>query len=116
MRGAQAGAQVRRGESREEIVARVLREQQALHPVPVYDTRSRSRLKRYLYAIWPIGIATGLLLMWAVGWSLIEGLGFGVAFAVALWYLGFVMVTERDDGRIARSVARLRDGHPPADG
>lgn len=94
-------------ETREELVARVLREQAALHPAPVYDATAKRRVRRFLYASWPVGIAVGLAVMWVVGWTLIEGLGFGVAFAIALWYLGLVLLTERDDGRIQRRVRQL---------
>ncbi|WP_217913860.1 hypothetical protein [Miltoncostaea marina] len=101
-----AGHPARR-ETREEIVARVVREQEALHPVAAYDEAARRRVRRYLYAIWPAGIVVGLVAMWAVGWSWIEGFGFGVAFAVALWYMGIVVLTERDDGRVHRQVRDL---------
>jgi hypothetical protein len=104
------GREARRGprrETREELVERVLREQAALHPAPVYDAASKRRVRRYLYASWPIGILVGLAVMWAAGWTAIEGLGFGVAFAIALWYLGLVLLTERDDGRIQRRVRQL---------
>lgn len=102
-----AGA--RRGETREEIVARVVREQLALNPTPAYDSRAKRRLRRYLYVIWPVGILVGLIAMWALGWSWTEGIGFGVAFGVALWYLGLLFVTERDDGRIQRQVRQVRE-------
>lgn len=98
-----------RRETREEIVARVSREQAALHPTPVYGSEARRRVRRYLYAIWPVGIAVGALMMPLMGWTWFEGLGFGVAFAVMLWYLGIVMLTERDDGRIQRGVRQLRE-------
>ena len=94
-------------ETREELVARVLREQAALHPAPVYNAASKRRVWRFLWASWPIGLAIGLGLMWAVGWRMIEGIGFGVALAIALWYLGLVLLTERDDGRIQRRVREL---------
>lgn len=94
-------------ETREEIVARVIREQAALHPAPVYSEAKR-RVRLSLYAAWPVGIVVGLAVMWVVGWRMIEGIGFGVAFAIALWYLGLVLLTERDDGRIQRRVRELR--------
>ena len=95
-------------ETREEIVERVIREQAALHPAPLYSEAAKRRVRRSLYAAWPVGILVGLAVMWAVGWRLIEGVGFGVAFAIALWYLGLVLLTERDDGRIQRRVREIR--------
>ncbi len=104
------GPRSRRGESREEIVARVVREQQALNPAPVYSARSRRRLRRYLVAIPPLGMALGWLGGMAFGWSLLERLGAGVGLILALAYFGYVLVTERDDGRIQGEVRRLIAG------
>jgi hypothetical protein len=97
-----------RRETREEIIARVTREQADLHPVPVYGSEAKRRVRRYLYAIWPVGVLVGALLMPVMGWTWYEGVGFGIALAVMFWYLGIVMLTERDDGRIQRGVSRLR--------
>jgi hypothetical protein len=97
-------------ETREELIARIEREQAALHPAPVYSEAAKRRVRRSLYAAWPVGLAVGIALMWAVGWRWIEGIGFGVALAVALWYIGLVLLTERDDGRIQRRVRELRTG------
>ena len=106
----------RRGESREEIVERVLREQRALNPAPVYDAQSRRRLRRYLAAISPLGLALGWLGGMTFGWSPLERLGAGVALILALAYFGYVFVTERDDGRIQREVRRLvADARGPDD-
>ncbi|WP_217913290.1 hypothetical protein [Miltoncostaea marina] len=107
----------RRAESREEIVARVTREQQALHPAPVYGERSRRRLKRFLVAIFPVGLVAGWLCGVAFGWNPAEWIGFAVGLWLALAYLGYVIVTERDDGRVHDEVRRLmrreRGGPPP---
>jgi hypothetical protein len=100
----------RRGESREELVARVVAEQQALHPTPVYSARSKRLLRAYLVAIWPIGIGLGWVAGLGFGWSLMEWLGFGVGLVLALAYIGYVLLAERDDGRIQREVRRLREG------
>ena len=48
-----------RPESREEIVARVSREQEFLHPTPVYPRRSRARLRAYLIVIVPSASPSG---------------------------------------------------------
>jgi hypothetical protein len=95
-------------ETREELVARILEEQAALHPAPVYSEAAKRRVRASLYAAWPVGLIIGIALMWAVGWRWIEGIGFGVALAVALWYIGLVLLTERDDGRIQRRVREIR--------
>jgi len=85
-----------------------LEEQAALHPAPVYSEAAKRRVRASLYAAWPVGLVIGIALMWAVGWRWIEGIGFGVALAVALWYIGLVLLTERDDGRIQRRVREIR--------
>jgi hypothetical protein len=93
--------------SREAIVERVTREQEALHPSPVYSARSRRRLRNYLIAIGPVGMVLGWLSGWAVGWDTLERLGFGVGLVLTLGYVGFVLLAERDDGRIQDDVRRL---------
>jgi hypothetical protein len=98
---------VRRRESREEIVARVQREQEALHPAPVYNQRARRRLRTYLIIIWPLGMLMGLVTMWALGWHWIEGIGLGASLGLVLGYVGFVLLAERDDGRIQKGVRGL---------
>ena len=101
------GSAVRQVESREEIVARVLREQGALNPAPTYSAQSRRRLRRYLVAIAPLGLALGWVGGMVFGWNLLEWLGAGVGLILALAYFGYVFVTERDDGRIQGAVRRL---------
>lgn len=93
--------------SREAIVARVVREQEALHPSPVYGARARRRLRNYLLAIFPLGMLLGWGSGWLIGWGTLERLGFGVGLVLALGYVGFVLLAERDDGRIQTSVRRL---------
>lgn len=101
-------------ESREQIVARVAREQRLLNPAPHYSARSMRRLRRYLVAIVPLGMALGWLGGLAFGWSALEWLGAGVGLVVGLAYFGYVLVTERDDGRIQAEVRRLVGERPPA--
>jgi hypothetical protein len=99
--------------SREAIVARVTREQEALHPSPVYTARSRRRLRNYLIAIGPVGMVLGWVSGWLFGWDVLERLGFGVGLVLALGYIGFVLLAERDDGRIQSDVRRLVGERPP---
>lgn len=106
----------RRGESRDEIIARVMREQERIDPAPVYGRRARRRLRIYLVAIFPAGLALGWVAGVVVGWSAIERLGFGVGLILTLAYLGYVLLAERDDGRIHRNVRRLMaDAAPEGD-
>lgn len=97
--------------TREEIVARITREQEELHPAPVYAHRARRQLRWYLVLIWPLGVVLGLMTARLVGWSVVEGAGLGVSLGLCFFYIGFVLLTERDDGRIDREVRRLR---PPS--
>lgn len=97
----------RRAETRDEIVRRVVREQEDLHPSPVYGARSMRRLRVYLVAIFPIGLALGWLSGVVFGWSVGEWGGFVVGLWLALGYIGYVLLAERDDGRIHRDMREL---------
>lgn len=97
----------RRQESREELIARIAREQEGLHPAPVYSARSKRRLLHFLYALVPISFALGALGGWAFGWSVFEWVGAAFGLILALAYIGYVTLTERDDGRVARETMRL---------
>lgn len=97
----------RRGETSDELVARVMREQEGLHPSPVYSDRSRRRLKHYLVAIMPISFALAFLAGWAFDWLLLEVLGSGVGLVLTLAYLGYVVISERDDGRVAAETQQM---------
>jgi len=99
-----------RRETRDETIARVVAEQARLDPAPVYTQRSKRRLRIYLIAIVPISFALGWLAGIAFGWSPLEWTGFGVGLILALAYIGYVLITERDDGRIHDNVRRMVDG------
>ncbi len=49
-----------------------------------------------------------------MGWNLVEWLGFGLGLVMAFGYLGLVLLTERDDGRIHAATQRVvaRTGRP----
>ncbi|MGD9571096.1 MAG: hypothetical protein AB7V62_04330 [Thermoleophilia bacterium] len=96
-------------ETREQLVARVQAEQQDLHPVPVYGTKSMRRLKIYLAAIVPIGVLLGWLSGIVFGWDPLEWFGFAVGLWLALGYIGYVLLAERDDGRIQKDVKALME-------
>ena len=103
-----------RHETREETIARVVAEQARLDPAPVYSARSKRRLRVYLAAIVPISIGLGWVAGLAFGWSPLEWTGFGVGLILALAYIGYVLITERDDGRIHAATQRVvaRTGRP----
>jgi hypothetical protein len=96
-------------------VARVVAEQARLHPAPVYSARSKRRLRAYVLAIVPISFALGRLAGAAFGWSPLEWVGFGVGLILAFAYIGYVLITERDDGRIQDDVRRLVTGMGQSD-
>lgn len=85
------------------------REQAALHPAPAYGARSRRRLRVALVAIFPLGLALAWLAGRAFGWDAAEWIGFAVGLWLALGYVGYVLVAERDDGRIQADVRRLME-------
>lgn len=99
----------RRAETRDEIVRRVVQEQEELHPSPVYGARSMRRLKIYLVAIFPIGLVLGWLSGVAFGWDVAEWGGFVVGLWLALGYIGYVLLAERDDGRIQRDMRKVME-------
>jgi hypothetical protein len=100
-----------RSESSDELVARVIREQELLNPTPVYTARSKRRLRVYLVTIVPLSIVLGWLAGALLGWSAIESLGFGAGLILAFAYIGLVLLTERDDGRIHDETQRVVDTH-----
>lgn len=99
----------RRRETREELIARVAQEQEGLHPAPVYTARSKRRLLHFLLAIVPISFGLGALGGWAFGWSVLEWVGASIGMILTLAYLGYVALTERDDGHVARETMRMHE-------
>ena len=107
----------RERERRDAIVARVMAEQAALDAEPRYGHSERRRVRWYLLWIWPAGMAIGLTVMYLAGWGWLEGIGFGVSLVICLFYIGYVLLAERDDGRIDRNVRRLAQrGRAKAEG
>lgn len=84
-----------------------MREQEGLHPTPHYSERSKRRLLHFLYAIIPLSFVLGWLSSVAFGWNPLEWVGFAVGLILAFAYIGYVTLTERDDGRVAREAMRV---------
>ncbi|HET6689316.1 MAG TPA: hypothetical protein VFG74_00480 [Miltoncostaeaceae bacterium] len=85
-------------------------EQARLDPAPVYSPRSKRRLRAYLVAIVPVSLLLGWVAGLAFGWDTLEWGGFGVGLILALAYIGYVVITERDDGRIHDNVKQMVGG------
>lgn len=92
-----------RRETREEMIARVVREQEALNPVPLYTARSKRRLRLGLPLCPPVAFVLSWALSRATGWTTTEWVGFSAGLSIALAYLVYLFVAERDDGRINRA-------------
>ena len=97
-------------ETREELLARVAREQEALHPMPAYSARSKRRLRVYLIAIFPVSFALAAALGLVLDRPPLEWIGYGFGLLLAFFYIGYVLITERDDGLIQRSTRELMEG------
>jgi hypothetical protein len=99
-------------ESRDEIVARIAAEQEGLHPNPEYTRTARRR-------VWVLGlimVPISLLIGWAIGaplgWSPFLWIATGLGISLGVFYIAYVILAERDDGRIQRELdeaRRLRD-------
>lgn len=96
-----------RRETREAIIARVTREQDALNPVPVYTARSKRRLRLCLPLCPPVAFVLTWLLSRVTGWTPREWVGFAIGLSIALAYLVYLIVAERDDGRINRATQNV---------
>lgn len=110
--GSGQGSAARSRESRDEIVARIAAEQQGLHPNPEYTRTARRR-------VWILGlimVPISLLIGWAIGaplgWSPFLWIATGLGISLGVFYIAYVILAERDDGRIQRELdeaRRLRD-------
>lgn len=98
----------RQRESRDEIVARVAAEQQGLHPNPEY-TRTA---KRRVWILGAIMVPVSLLIGWAIGtplgWSPFLWIAAGLGISLGVFYIAYVILAERDDGRIQRELDDAR--------
>ncbi len=98
----------RQRESREEIVARVAAEQEGLHPNPEY-TRTA---KRRVWVLGAIMVPVSLLIGWAIGtplgWPPLLWIAAGAGISLGVFYIAYVILAERDDGRIQRELDEAR--------
>ncbi|MFM9019389.1 MAG: hypothetical protein ACKORG_08100 [Actinomycetota bacterium] len=98
----------RQRESRDEIVARVAAEQQGLHPNPEYTHTA----KRRVWILGAIMVPVSLLIGWAIGaplgWSPFLWIAAGLGISLGVFYIAYVILAERDDGRIQRELDEAR--------
>lgn len=106
--GNAADAAARSRESRDEIVARIAAEQEGLHPTPEYTRTARRR-------VWILGlimVPISLLIGWAIGaplgWSPFLWIATGLGISLGVFYIAYVILAERDDGRIQRELDEAR--------
>lgn len=98
----------RMGESRDEIVARVTAEQEGLHPNPEY-TRTAKRRVWILGAIMvPVSLLIGFAIGAPLGWSPFLWIATGLGISLGVFYVAYVVLAERDDGRIQRELDEAR--------
>ncbi|MEO2057312.1 MAG: hypothetical protein ABGX38_00455 [Thermoleophilia bacterium] len=103
-------------ESREQIVARISAEQEGLHPTPGYTRTARRR-------VWVLGaimVPVSLLIGWAIGtplgWSPFLWVASGLGISLGVFYIAYVILAERDDGRIQRDLEEARRARATGDG
>jgi hypothetical protein len=95
-------------ESRDELLARVTAEQEGLHPNPEYTRTAKKR-------VWVLGlimVPVSLLIGWAIGaplgWSPFLWIATGLGISLGVFYVVYVILAERDDGRIQRDLDEAR--------
>ena len=103
-------------ESREQIVARISAQQEGLHPTPEYTRTARRR-------VWVLGaimVPVSLLIGWAIGtplgWSPFLWVASGLGISLGVFYIAYVILAERDDGRIQRDLDEARRARATGDG
>ena len=103
-------------ETRAQIVARVSAEQEGLHPTPEYTRSARRR-------VWVLGaimVPVSLLIGWAIGaplgWSPFLWVASGLGISLGVFYVAYVILAERDDGRIQRELDEARRARAANDG
>ncbi len=114
--GTGGGAQGR--ESREQIVARIAAEQEGLHPNPEYTRTARRRVWILGLIMVPISLIIGWAIGTPLGWSPFLWIATGLGISLGVFYVAYVILAERDDGRIQRELDEARgqrvDGTPEA--
>ena len=114
--GTGGGAQGR--ESREQIVARIAAEQEGLDPNPEYTRTARRRVWILGLIMVPISLIIGWAIGTPLGWSPFLWIATGLGISLGVFYVAYVILAERDDGRIQRELDEARgqrgDGAPGA--
>jgi len=98
----------RRDETRAQIVARIAAEQDGLHPSPEYSRVARRRLWVLGVTILPVSLVVAWLLGLALDWSVLLWVGCGLGISLGAFYIAYVVLAERDDGKIQRELDGAR--------
>ena len=95
----------RRGrESREELVARIEAEQEGYHPAPAYEKGARVQVWVLGAIMVPVSLLIGFAIGYPLGWSPFLWIAAGLGISLGVFYLVYVVLAERDDGRIQREL------------
>lgn len=100
-------------ESREDIVARVEQEQEGYHPAVGYGKGQRVQVWVLGAIMVPVSILIGFAIGYPLGWSPFLWVATGLGISLGVFYLVYVVLAERDDGRIQREIdeeRRRREG------
>ena len=106
--GNAADAAARQRESRDEIVARIAAEQEGLHPNPEYTRTARRRVWVLGLIMVPISLVIGWAIGAPLGWSPFLWMATGLGMSLGVFYIAYVILAERDDGRIQRELDEAR--------
>jgi hypothetical protein len=99
-------------ETRDELLARVTSEQEGLHPNAEYTRSARKRVWVLGLIMLPVSVLIGWAIGAPLGWSPFLWIATGVGISLGVFYVVYVILAERDDGRIQRDLnaaRRLRD-------
>lgn len=97
-----------RRETRDEIVARIAAQQEGLHPSPAYSHVARRRLWVLGITMVPASLLVGWLIGLALDWPVLLWVACGLGISLGVFYVGYVVLAERDDGRIQRELDQAR--------
>lgn len=95
-------------ESRDQILARVLAEQDGLHPDAGYSRTARRRVWLLGAVMVPVSVLIGWAIGAPLGWSPFLWVATGLGISLGVFYIAYVILAERDDGRIQRELDDAR--------